>query len=204
MLQELSRLLVKQVRTVDLVARYGGEEFAIILLEIDRTKVLEVANRVRQAVEDMRVTGVHGEELKITASFGLACFPDDATDRGMLIQLADEALYRSKSGGRNTVTMPEPGAGLNRSVVSMLRPVAVPLSGMLRPPVSASPAGALGARARPAAPPAAPDLQKLQEQREALMQSAAPPERPAPAAAPAPASESGRRRNGSERRRRKA
>jgi diguanylate cyclase (GGDEF)-like protein len=116
-LQELSRVLVHQVRNVDLVARYGGEEFAIILLEIDRPKVLEVAERLRKAVEEMEVTSSQGQKLRITASFGLACFPDDATEKSNLIQLADEALYRSKYGGRNCVTMTEPGSGLNRAVI---------------------------------------------------------------------------------------
>jgi diguanylate cyclase (GGDEF)-like protein len=116
-LQELARLFVHQVRNVDLVARYGGEEFAIILLEIDRVKVLEVAERLRRAVEDMEVVSTKGEKLNITCSFGLAVFPDDATDKSTLIQLADEALYRSKESGRNRVTMAAPGSGLNRAVV---------------------------------------------------------------------------------------
>ncbi|HYG78355.1 MAG TPA: GGDEF domain-containing protein [Planctomycetota bacterium] len=116
-LQELSRLMVHQVRNVDLVARYGGEEFAIILLEIDRAKVMEVAQRLRKAVEDMEIISAQGQKLKITCSFGLACFPDDATERSTLIQLADEALYQSKAAGRNRVTMAEPGSGLNRAVV---------------------------------------------------------------------------------------
>jgi diguanylate cyclase (GGDEF)-like protein len=116
-LQELSRTLVHQVRNVDLVARYGGEEFAIILLEIDRSKLLEVAERIRKAVEDMEVVSAQGQKLRITASFGIACFPDDAIDKSTLIQLADEALYRSKDGGRNRVSMAEPGSGLSRAVV---------------------------------------------------------------------------------------
>ena len=67
-----------------------------------------------------------GERLKITASFGLACFPDDATDKSTLIQMADEALYRSKAAGRNRVSMCEPGSGLNRAVRYPPRPIAGP------------------------------------------------------------------------------
>jgi diguanylate cyclase (GGDEF)-like protein len=91
-LQDLARVLTTQVRNVDLVARYGGEEFAIILLEIERERMVEVADRLRRAVQDMTVEGAQGEKLKITCSFGLACFPTDATDKSTLIQLADEAL----------------------------------------------------------------------------------------------------------------
>lgn len=115
-LQELSQTLVRGVRNVDLVARYGGEEFTIILLEIERAKVVEVAERLRKAVEDMTVLSTQGDPLRITASFGLACFPDDALEKSTLIQLADEALYQSKEAGRNRVTMTKPGSGLKRAV----------------------------------------------------------------------------------------
>ena len=115
-LQELAKVLIEQVRNVDLVARYGGEEFAIILLEIERPVVLEVANRLRRAVEDMQVLSAQGQPLRVTASFGLACFPDDASEKSTLIQQADEALYISKAAGRNRVTMTQPGSGLKRSI----------------------------------------------------------------------------------------
>lgn len=118
-LQELARLLVRQVRTVDLVARYGGEEFAVILLEIDRAKVLEVAERLCASVAQMEVLSAQGEKLSITASFGLACFPEDAFDKSTLIELADEALYRSKALGKNRVTETEPGAGKKRAALEL-------------------------------------------------------------------------------------
>ncbi|MCY3019872.1 MAG: GGDEF domain-containing protein [Planctomycetota bacterium] len=130
-LQELSRLLVRQVRNVDLVARYGGEEFVLILIEIDRAKVLEVAQRLCRAVSEMEVLSVQGEKLHITASFGLACFPDDALDKSTLIQIADEALYRSKAEGRNRVTAAPPGAGLKRELTLAPLPVGLPLQSVM-------------------------------------------------------------------------
>jgi len=108
-LQALAVVLVNQVRNVDLVARYGGEEFAIILLEIDRARVLDVAQRLRRAVESMAVTSLDGQELKVTVSIGCACFPDDARDKTELIQLSDKALYVAKDGGRNRVVIVPPG-----------------------------------------------------------------------------------------------
>lgn len=108
-LTEIARVLVHQVRNVDLVARYGGEEFAIILLEIERDRVLDVSQRLRRAVEAMQITSVDGQPLKITASFGAACYPDDAKDKMELIQLADKALYIAKDSGRNRVVMTPPG-----------------------------------------------------------------------------------------------
>ncbi|MGD0092877.1 MAG: GGDEF domain-containing protein [Planctomycetota bacterium] len=116
-LQALARLLGQQVRTVDFVARYGGEEFTIILLEIDRSEILEVAERLCKTVAQMEVLSVLGEKLRITASFGLACYPTDALDKSTLIQLADEALYRSKALGKNRVTLVEQGAGKHRTTL---------------------------------------------------------------------------------------
>jgi diguanylate cyclase (GGDEF)-like protein len=106
-LQELARTLMAQVRNVDLVCRYGGEEFAVILLEIDRPRVLEVAERLRKAIAAMDVVAMDGTKLKVTASLGAACFPNDVKTKTELIQKADQALYRAKDGGRNQVVMTE-------------------------------------------------------------------------------------------------
>jgi diguanylate cyclase (GGDEF)-like protein len=103
-LKATAAVLQETVRAVDLVARYGGEEFAVILIEIDRESALEVAGRLRQKLADV-VVKVNGKELKVTGSFGVACFPDDAEDRRSLIEAADAALYRAKSEGRNRVCM---------------------------------------------------------------------------------------------------
>lgn len=110
-LTEIARVMVGQVRNVDLVARYGGEEFAIILLEIERERVLDVSQRLRRAVETMAITSMDGQPLKVTASFGAACYPDDAKDKTELIQFADKALYVAKDSGRNRVVMAPPGNG---------------------------------------------------------------------------------------------
>lgn len=104
-LKELAQVLVGQVRNVDLVARYGGEEFTVILLEIDRQRLFDIAERLRKSVESMELQAVDGTPLKITASFGAACFPDDARDKWELIQIADRALYAAKTGGRNRIVM---------------------------------------------------------------------------------------------------
>ena len=104
-LQEMSRVLVQQVRNVDLVARYGGEEFAIILLEIEHARVLDVAQRLRRAVEALRVSSLGGTDLHITVSIGAAVFPDDAKGKVELIQRADQSLYDAKDAGGNKVVM---------------------------------------------------------------------------------------------------
>jgi diguanylate cyclase (GGDEF)-like protein len=101
-LKSTAALLHEEVRSVDLVSRYGGEEFAVILIEIDRDSAAEVAERLRSRLEAMTVS-CDGKDLKITGSFGVACFPDDAEDRRSLIEASDAALYRAKGEGRNRV-----------------------------------------------------------------------------------------------------
>jgi two-component system cell cycle response regulator len=86
------------LRQYDTPARYGGEEFAVILPRTSKADGLEVAERLRLAVEES------GEDPEVTASGGLATFPADAVEPRALIRAADGALYESKRGGRNRVT----------------------------------------------------------------------------------------------------
>jgi diguanylate cyclase (GGDEF)-like protein len=106
-LRSVARIFKEAVRAVDMVARYGGEEFAIILIEIDRPSATEVADRLRAALEAMAVNH-DGRRIRITASFGVSCFPDDAEDKRALVKAADQALYRAKAEGRNRVCTAQP------------------------------------------------------------------------------------------------
>jgi diguanylate cyclase (GGDEF)-like protein len=109
-LRELSALFRKSVRQVDTVARYGGEEFTVLLPSTPRAEALEVAEKLRRAIERTRFTG--GERQpggRMTISLGVATYPDDANDLAALIDAADAALYASKRLGRNRVTLYEKG-----------------------------------------------------------------------------------------------
>lgn len=97
-----ARTLQSQVREYDFVGRYGGEEFIILVPGCDTNDARTIAERVRARVEaDPIVTGK--ESLRVTASFGLASTAVAGLDPSALIQAADEALYRAKTGGRNRV-----------------------------------------------------------------------------------------------------
>jgi diguanylate cyclase (GGDEF)-like protein len=93
--------VVKQaLRPSDFLARYGGEEF-VVLCQATVMQAEAVAERIRKTVEGTKAKTSAGD-LKITASFGLAGFrPGDSPET--LIGRADEALYRAKQAGRNTV-----------------------------------------------------------------------------------------------------
>lgn len=91
-------------REVDLPARYGGEEFAIILPDTSLEGAVQMAERLRQSIEEQDIPGQEGP-LHVTISIGIAHFPDHATEQKDLIECADKAMYLSKENGRNQVTV---------------------------------------------------------------------------------------------------
>jgi diguanylate cyclase (GGDEF)-like protein len=100
-LKIIADTLAETVRKVDLVARYGGEEFAIILEDSNEYGGLEMAERIRKKVEAL---SLHQDNtVNITISFGLAAFPDDGDKKSLLIDHADQALYKAKTSGRNCI-----------------------------------------------------------------------------------------------------
>ena len=102
-LREIARRLIAQVRNVDRVARWGGEEFAIVLVQTDRAAALEMAERIRSAVERDAILATQSLALNVTMSIGVAVLPDDARSSTGLLAAADKALYAAKAAGRNRV-----------------------------------------------------------------------------------------------------
>jgi two-component system, cell cycle response regulator len=104
-LSEISTLLTAALRAEDVFARYGGEEFAVICRGTDLTQASIVGDRMRRAVETHRFT-FEGTPIPVTISVGIAGLPDDTVkDATDLVARADKALYQSKHGGRNRVTI---------------------------------------------------------------------------------------------------
>jgi diguanylate cyclase (GGDEF)-like protein len=103
-LKEIARVLQEESRDIDFPARYGGEEMSVILPQTDIGGAAMLAERMREAIEELRVRRLDGAGvLKMTASFGVAALPGSATDKRYLIAVADEALYRAKRAGKNRV-----------------------------------------------------------------------------------------------------
>jgi diguanylate cyclase (GGDEF)-like protein len=97
------------LRESDFIGRYGGEEFLALLPNTGRDGALVVAEKLRETISELHVPGI---ERSVTASFGVAVFPDDAVEGAQLLRLADRALYIAKEAGRNRVetASPEPTA----------------------------------------------------------------------------------------------
>jgi diguanylate cyclase (GGDEF)-like protein len=102
-LREVARVLRQSSREIDEPARYGGEEMAVALPQTDLEGAYQFAERVRRAVEDLRLPLPSGEgALKVTASFGVASLATaDHADKDALVAAADTALYEAKRAGKN-------------------------------------------------------------------------------------------------------
>jgi diguanylate cyclase (GGDEF)-like protein len=104
-LREFARTLEERIRDIDVAARWGGEEFVLLLPGTDLEGAARVAERVRGALEERVVVSADGDPIRVTASFGLAAYPD-AGSADDLLETADAALYQAKWAGKNRVASP--------------------------------------------------------------------------------------------------
>jgi diguanylate cyclase (GGDEF)-like protein len=93
-----------QLRETDIVARYGGDEFILLLPETTSDGAEKLGVRVRQRVE-AAVLSMRDKPISATVSVGVATYPEHASDLATLMERADQALYKSKTSGKNTVTV---------------------------------------------------------------------------------------------------
>lgn len=100
-LARVASLMKSAVREVDTVARLGGDEFVILLDTIDDPQHVTVIIRKLHNLFQRRLR-IDGHELQVHASIGAGIFPSDGKDADELMQNADQAMYSSKKGGRNT------------------------------------------------------------------------------------------------------
>jgi diguanylate cyclase (GGDEF)-like protein len=103
-LRQIAGLLQDSADDVEggLAARMGGEEFLLLLPDVGRHEGMERMDRLRRAIADHPWADV-SDAIAVTASIGVAVAPEDETERGALIAVADKNLYRAKHDGRNRV-----------------------------------------------------------------------------------------------------
>jgi diguanylate cyclase (GGDEF)-like protein len=103
-LKKVASVLRNETRVCDMECRYGGEEFALILPETNKTQALMIAEKLRRQIEETEFPHQNRQPSgNLTASLGVATFPDDAVNSKDLIDTADAGLYKAKEQGRNAV-----------------------------------------------------------------------------------------------------
>jgi diguanylate cyclase (GGDEF)-like protein len=103
LLTEVGQLLKRNVRKADIAARYGGDEFVIVLPNTPKEGAFILAEKLRDLIRENDFLVSQGHRIRVTASFGLASYPDDGDSKLKVIQLADEAMYAAKDAGRDMV-----------------------------------------------------------------------------------------------------
>jgi diguanylate cyclase (GGDEF)-like protein len=108
-LRSIGEILLQRIRKSDIAARYGGDEFVVLLPEVGLEHGMQIAEALREAIAGHPF---HGRETQprgnITASFGMAVYPEDGSDPCSLIREADRTMYLAKQAGGNCV---HPAAG---------------------------------------------------------------------------------------------
>ncbi|MCC6543204.1 MAG: sensor domain-containing diguanylate cyclase [Nitrospirae bacterium] len=102
---EVARMLVSSLRDVDIVSRYGGDEFVIVLPHTPVEMAYRIATRIHNDMKNHLFLTEDGLSLRITASFGVAGYPDHAGNETELLKIADQAMYAAKELGRNRVVV---------------------------------------------------------------------------------------------------
>jgi diguanylate cyclase (GGDEF)-like protein len=103
-LMRVAQIAQSHFREADVVARYGGEEFIGLACDCNANDALHLTARVRAALEQTAISAAPGVVFSVTASFGVvSARAQDVVDTESLVRLADQALYRAKSEGRNRV-----------------------------------------------------------------------------------------------------
>jgi len=101
-LKETAECIKKSVRSSDMIIRFGGEEFLVLLMDVGYDYSMDIAEKIRVAVEQKKIQTIGGF-LQKTISIGISEFPKDTQGLWEAIKFADVALYKAKEAGRNKV-----------------------------------------------------------------------------------------------------
>ncbi len=102
-LMHVAAAIQEELRTTDFQGRFGGEEFAVLLPETAPAEAVEVAERLRQRIENSRFPPPGDEEIRLSISVGVTSFKNATENLDQLLARADHALYEAKATGRNRV-----------------------------------------------------------------------------------------------------
>lgn len=101
-LKTVTEVMDQSIRSKDVIARFGGEEFIILFPYTSLAKAYKIVERLREKIASTNITD-GSVCVSVTASFGIASFPQNASNAMELLKKADDALYKAKDSGRNCV-----------------------------------------------------------------------------------------------------
>jgi diguanylate cyclase (GGDEF)-like protein len=102
-LKSVSTTLKEQAGEDAIVARYGGDEFALIFSNTEREQAFLTLERIRSEIETQKIFGEVATQITITG--GIAAYPIDGSSESEILRKADQALYRAKKTGRNSIRL---------------------------------------------------------------------------------------------------
>jgi diguanylate cyclase (GGDEF)-like protein len=102
-LKSVSTTLKEQAGEDAIVARYGGDEFALIFSNTEREQAFLTLERIRSEIETRKIFGEVATQITITG--GVAAYPIDGSSESEILRKADQALYRAKKTGRNSIRL---------------------------------------------------------------------------------------------------
>jgi len=105
MLHKVASVIRKNIRKVDLGVRYGGDEFVVVMPQSNKKQAHGVTKRLRNAINSEIYFAEEGFNIRITASFGVATYGEDATSKDELLKAADEAMYNIKNTLRDGIAL---------------------------------------------------------------------------------------------------
>jgi diguanylate cyclase (GGDEF)-like protein len=104
-LREVAAVIAGVLADGERLVRYGGDEFIILLPGLSKQEALVRVEHMREALNSACLLLHEGHNVKVTASFGIANYPEDAADKEELLAIADRSMYRSKQSGKDSITL---------------------------------------------------------------------------------------------------
>jgi diguanylate cyclase (GGDEF)-like protein len=104
-LKEVAQVIGAHLAAAERLVRYGGDEFIVILPGVNKALALKKVETIRLALDNASFLQGEGLRVKVTASFGIAHYPDDAADKSELLYMADNSMYHSKIVGKDAITL---------------------------------------------------------------------------------------------------
>ena len=107
LLKVMVQKIQDELRQSDLLSRFGGDEFVVLLPDTDTEGALLTAERIREKIA-IATLHIGAKQVPISASMGVATYPDSGADFDRVLEASDAAMYTSKNGGKNRVTAAPP------------------------------------------------------------------------------------------------